>query len=83
MKWPAGVDTYPNKEQVANFLRDYAAAFELPVRLNARVPRLQRMGDGFEIATTGGDLWARQVVVATGPFQVPFVPPLAGGATHR
>jgi putative flavoprotein involved in K+ transport len=49
----------------------------IPVRLNARVTGLSRTAEGFEIRTGGGVFRARQVVVATGPFQVPFVPPAA------
>ena len=37
MAFPAAADTYPTKDPVADYLRDYAAAFDLPVRLNARV----------------------------------------------
>jgi putative flavoprotein involved in K+ transport len=37
------------------------------------------MVDSPASGVTCGDLWARQVVVATGSFQVPFVPPAAGG----
>jgi putative flavoprotein involved in K+ transport len=56
----------------------YMAAFNLPVRLNARVTRLSKTDDGFEVQTADATYRARQVVVATGPFQVPFVPPPAG-----
>ena len=49
----------------------------IPVRLNARVTGLSRTAEGVEIRTGGGVFRARQVVVATGPFQVPFVPPAA------
>jgi putative flavoprotein involved in K+ transport len=49
----------------------------IPVRLNARVTGLSRTAEGFEIRTGGGVFRAREVVVATGPFQVPFVPPAA------
>ena len=37
MPFPAPADTYPTKDPVADYLQDYAAAFDLPVRLNARV----------------------------------------------
>jgi putative flavoprotein involved in K+ transport len=40
-------------------------------------PHLSRTGHGFEVRTANETLRARQVVVATGPFQVPFVPPAA------
>jgi putative flavoprotein involved in K+ transport len=53
------------------------AAFELPVRLDARVTGLTRTDEGFEVQAADQTWRARQVVVATGPFQVPFVPPMA------
>ena len=79
MAFPAPADTYPTKDPVADYLQAYAAAFDLPVRLNARVTDLRRVGDAFEVRTADASYRARQVVVATGPFQVPFVPPPAGG----
>ena len=79
MPFPAPADTYPTKEPVADYLRAYADAFRLPVRLNARVTSLSRSGDGFEVRTADETFSARRVVVATGPFQVPFIPPAAGG----
>jgi putative flavoprotein involved in K+ transport len=80
MAFPAPADTYPTKDPVADYLRDYAKAFDLPVRLNAKVIELRRLEDGsFEVHTAAEVFRARQVVVATGPFQVPFVPPQARG----
>ena len=77
MPFPAPADTYPTKDPVADYLRAYADAFDLPVRLNARVTQLHRTAQGFEVRTADETFRARQVVVATGPFQVPFVPPPA------
>jgi putative flavoprotein involved in K+ transport len=77
MPFPAPADTYPTKDPVADYLRAYADAFHLPVRLNSRVTELRQVGDGFEVRTTDQAFHGRQVVVATGPFQVPFVPPQA------
>jgi putative flavoprotein involved in K+ transport len=80
MAFPAPADTYPTKDPVADYLQAYAKAFDLPVRLNAKVTELKRLDDGsFEVRTTDDTLHARQVVVATGPFQVPFIPPQARG----
>jgi putative flavoprotein involved in K+ transport len=79
LPFPGAADTYPGKDAVAGYLADYAAAFDLPVRLNARVTRLSRAEDGFEASTGDAVFRARQVVVATGPFQVPFTPPAARG----
>jgi putative flavoprotein involved in K+ transport len=74
MPFPGPPDTYPGKDAVAGYLQAYAAAFNLPVRLNARVTDLAKTAEGFEIRAQDEVVRARQVVVATGPFQVPFVP---------
>jgi putative flavoprotein involved in K+ transport len=79
MQFPGPPDTYPGKDAVAGYLQAYAAAFSLPVRLNARATHLGKTAEGFEIHTPDDVLRARQVVVATGPFQVPFTPPAAQG----
>jgi putative flavoprotein involved in K+ transport len=77
LPFPAAPETYPAKDDVANYLQLYAAKFKLPVRLNMKVTSLTR-GDGGYLVKAGGEvLAARQVVVATGPFQVPFIPPIA------
>jgi putative flavoprotein involved in K+ transport len=77
MAFPAPADTYPTKDPVADYLQAYVAAFDLPVRRNAEVTGLTRTDEGFEVQTADQSYRARQVVVATGPFQVPFVPPMA------
>ena len=52
MAFPAPADTYPTKDPVADYLQAYATAFDLPVRLNARVTELRRPDDGsFEVRT--------------------------------
>ena len=51
MPFPGPPDTYPTKGPVAGYLKAYAAAFDLPVRLNARVTALIRTAEGFEIRT--------------------------------
>ena len=77
MPFPGPPDTYPGKDAVADYLQAYAAKFELPVRPDTMVTSLTR-SNGVYVATAGGEaLEARQVVVATGPFQVPFIPPIA------
>ena len=77
LPFPAAPDGYPGKEDVADYLKSYAAEFRLPVRLNTEVTSLTRT-DGVYIAETGGHpIPARQVVLATGPFQVPYIPPVS------
>jgi len=79
MDFPGDRDTYPSRDDVAKYLQSYAAAFDLPVRWNARVTSLTKDDDGYQVATGSEVLLTSQVVVATGPFQVPFVPEVASG----
>ena len=46
MPFPGPPDTYPTKDPVADYLQAYAAAFDLPVRLNARVTAPEPDGGG-------------------------------------
>jgi len=79
MPFPGPAEHYPTKEQVADYLHDYAVAFELPVHLDHRVLRLSPDPDGYRLQTTRGVVRARQVVVATGPFQTPHIPEIGAG----
>ena len=78
--FPAPTDTYPGRDQVADYLGSYATWLEPPLRLNTRLTRLETSGDHFRARTAAGStITARQVVIATGPFSQPFVPPVATG----
>jgi putative flavoprotein involved in K+ transport len=77
MAFPEPKDTYPSKDDVVSYLHNYASRLDLPVRLSTKVTSLSGSDGGYRMATANGELIARQVVVATGPFQLPFVPPVA------
>src|SRR5918993_246817 len=79
MDFPAAQDTYPGKDEVADFLQAYAAEFELPVKLHARVTSLCKEDGGYLAETDDAEFRAKNVVVATGPFQVPRMPAIADG----
>ena len=78
MEFPAPRDSYPGKDEVADYLQAYAAKFELPIRLGARVTSLAADDDGYLAETDAGPWRAKNVVVATGPFQAPRMPSIAG-----
>jgi putative flavoprotein involved in K+ transport len=77
MAFPSPKDTYPSKDDVASYLQSYVFAFDLPVKLNAKVTSLSEREGKYLVRTADEGITADQVVVATGPFQVPFVPPVA------
>jgi putative flavoprotein involved in K+ transport len=77
--FPGDPDGYPTRDEVIAYLERYAAHFQLPVALSSPVRSLRREGDAFVLDAGEKRIVAEQVVVATGPFQVPNVPALAGG----
>jgi len=75
--FPGDPGSYPTRDHVVEYLTDYARHFDLPVELNSRVRSLRRTDGAYLIETDDRSYEADQVVVATGPFQVPFVPAIA------
>jgi putative flavoprotein involved in K+ transport len=71
-------DGFMVREQIAAYLEAYAASFAPPLSAGVEVTRLRRAQPGpFRIDTTARELTADQVVVATGPYQLPAIPPSA------
>ena len=69
MKFPGEPWSFPTKDEVADYLEQYAARFELPIRFRARVERLESDGDGgFVVTTNEGVYCCQNVVVCTGTF---------------
>lgn len=77
LPFPGDPDGYPTKDEVIAYLEEYARQFELPVELNTNVGRLRADDGRFLLEADGRQIAAEQVVVATGPFQTPYVPELA------
>jgi putative flavoprotein involved in K+ transport len=77
MGFPGDPDRYPTRDEVADYLSDYARRFHLPVELNSRVAAVRRQADTYLVELEDRALEAGQVVIATGPFGTPFVPPIA------
>jgi len=62
--------------EVAEFISEFAAAAEAPVRTNTTVTAVRQTDDGYHVATDQGDLGCRSVVLASGACNLPNVPPL-------
>ena len=72
--FPGNPDTYPGRDDVVAYLTQYAREFELPVELDSPVRRIHRGERGYLVELDDRGYEADQVVVATGPFQIPRVP---------
>ena len=77
MPFPASATTFPTKDQMADYLEEYASAFGLPVRGGTRVKRVSRNGGGYVVDCGDRCLEAKNVVVATGTFGRSYTPELA------
>ena len=77
MPFPAPARHYPTKDEMADYLEDYVARIDLPVRLGLSVAELTGEGEWYVLSTSTGRLEARHVVVATGAYRTPRVPDFA------
>jgi putative flavoprotein involved in K+ transport len=78
LPFPGDPDGYPTRDEVTAYLERYAETFDLPIELNSVVTKLDRDDHGrCRLEVDGRTITADQVVVATGPFQAPYVPKLA------
>ena len=77
LPFPGDPDGYPTRDEVIEYLERYAKTFELPIEFNSNVRRLSREDGRFVLEVDGRTITVDQVVVATGPFQTPFIPKLA------
>lgn len=73
-----GPDEFATREQVVDYLVEYAEQIGAPIRCGVEVTSVRRnVGrPGFRVQTSEGALDARFVVAATGPFQRPLIPPI-------
>jgi putative flavoprotein involved in K+ transport len=79
MRFPAPPSSFPTKDEMADFLETYAAAFELPVRNGVRVSGVSRKDGKYLVTTDGPSFVCDNVVVASGTFgRTPSVPAFAG-----
>ena len=77
LPFPGDPDAYPGRDDVVAYLTEYARQFALPVMLGSRVRSIRQAEGRYLVEVDGRSYTADQVVVATGPFQVPFVPAIA------
>mgnify|MGYP001120022815 CR=1 FL=1 len=64
----------PTKDEIADYLKTYAETFQLPVHFNEEVEGISKTEDTFLIKTNQQEYKAKNVVIATGPFQTPIIP---------
>ncbi|PPF76270.1 NAD(P)/FAD-dependent oxidoreductase [Pseudoclavibacter sp. Z016] len=76
-------DAFATKDQMADYFEQYAERFGAPVRCGVEVTEVRRREGvpGFHVQTSEGQIDARYVVAATGPFQRPVFPAIVPAET--
>ncbi|WP_179004363.1 flavin-containing monooxygenase [Winogradskyella forsetii] len=72
--FPAAKGHYPDKYEVASYFKHYAETFQFPIQLNTLAQSIQKKNDYFIIRTNQQDITSKHVIIATGPFHVPYTP---------
>jgi putative flavoprotein involved in K+ transport len=81
---PGDPEGFPTKDEMADYLEAYAERFELPVAPGTGIVRLERVDGGFRATTEAGEpIDSRAVVLATGAFQRPAIPPVSKGLSDE
>jgi putative flavoprotein involved in K+ transport len=75
--FPGARGTYPGKDEIADFLKTYAEETQPPIRLDTQVTSLTREDGTYVARSADATIRAQQVVIATGPFHIPFTPAVA------
>ena len=68
---------FPTKDDMTDYLEQYVGYFDLPVQLHTKVITIKKESELFQIETTRGMIEAKQVVIASGALQNPFIPQVA------
>lgn len=75
---PEGEDRYPTRDEAIAYLAEYERRYALPVERPVRVHGAFPHGDSIRLATSAGDITARDVISATGTWRAPHWPVIEG-----
>ncbi len=83
LRFPGSARSYPAKDEIAEFLEEYARRLHLPVRNGIKVDRLRKESDEYIVEAGNVRYIAANVIVATGAFSTPRIPSFAGEIDPR
>ncbi|HET7323728.1 MAG TPA: NAD(P)/FAD-dependent oxidoreductase, partial [Halococcus sp.] len=77
MPFSAPDGSFPTKDEMGDYLEEYADRFDLPVCLDTRVESITQSDDRYALTAGSQRFTANNVVIAAGPFHHPNVPRFA------
>ncbi len=74
----SGPDDFPTKDGVVKYFEEFADQISAPIRCGVNVDAVHQLSnvEGFKLQTSDGEIKAKNIVAATGPFQIPVIPPV-------
>ena len=83
LPFPMRGDVFPTKDEMADYLEDYAKHFRLPVQTGAKVDKLSHEDGQFIVKAGAHHFQCEQVVVAMANYQKPKLPIFANELDPR
>lgn len=77
LPFPGRAARFPTKDEMGDYLEDYARHFGMPVRTGVRVDHLSTDGDTYILSVGRRRIAADNVIVATGAHHAPKIPSFA------
>jgi putative flavoprotein involved in K+ transport len=77
MKFPLRKNSFPGKDEMADYLAEYTAKFRLPVHSSVRVKKISYSEGAYKLDTSNGTYFAEKIIVSSGTHPVPKIPAFA------
>lgn len=74
LDFPGPKGHYPSKDEVAQYFEAYVKEHNFPIQFDTLVEKISREEDYFLLKSSSGDLKAKNVIIGTGPFHIPYIP---------
>lgn len=78
MRFPPSAGRWPSRESIVAYYERYARLHRLALQLDTEVRRLERARNGWRLDTSRGAMQSDTVVIATGKYRTPTIPPWPG-----
>jgi len=76
---PRSDQEYPHRDEVIDYLRRYEERYSFNIQRPVQVADVVPVQGGFQLKSACGQCWyARTVVLATGTWRNPYIPPIPG-----
>ena len=84
LPFPEAYPQYVSRQQLVDYLTDYAAHFDIKPRHGVAILNIKKAGDNWEATATSGETFlAKNIIIATGVNRVPFCPNWHGQADFK